>query len=88
VAPEAWIGVGADVLLELVGGAGTAGRLNAANIAGTVTAGGRVGVIEQVGTDHGGHLKFLASYVYKAMINGRETTALLAVCSADVVRKK
>lgn len=84
-APAAWVGLGADVLSQAVNGSGDAGRLQMANLAGTVTQGGKVGVLEQVADDRSGRPKFMASYVYAALINNRQVTTLLAICSADVI---
>ena len=84
-APVAWVGIGADALSQAVNGSGDAGRLQVANLAGTVTQGGKVGVLEQVADDRSGRPKFMASYVYTAQINNSQVTTLLAICSADVV---
>jgi hypothetical protein len=83
--PEAWVGLAADVFVQLVNAAGDNGRMTAANLAGTVTQGGVVGVTEQVANDSSGNLKFLWSYVYQAQINGHQVVSPLNVCSADAV---
>lgn len=85
VAPQAWVGLTADVFIQLINGAGDAGRLQVANIAGTVSEGGLVGVTEQVASDSSGKNKFLWTYIYQASLNGRLLTTPLTVCSADVV---
>lgn len=84
-APVAWLGLGADVLSQAVSGSGDAGRLLLANLAGTVTQGGKVGVLEQVANDRSGRPKFMASYVYTAQINDKKVITLLAICTADIV---
>lgn len=83
--PQAWVGVTADVFIQLINGSGDAGRLKVANLAGTVSGGGMVGVTEQVANDSSGDPKFLWTYVYQASLNGRQITTPLAVCSADIV---
>lgn len=85
VVPEAWVGRAADVFVQLMNGAGDAGRLKVANIAGTVSQGGWVGVTEQVANDAAGKRKFTWSYVYQANLNGRLITTPLIMCSSDVV---
>jgi hypothetical protein len=81
--PEAWVGLSADVFIQLVNGSGDNGRLSAANIAGTVSAGGTVGVIEQV-SQLNGTSKFVWAYVYVATLNGKVISMPLTACSADV----
>ena len=82
--PQAWVGLAADVFVQLMNGAGDAGRLSLANLAGTVSQGGAVGVTEQVAVDSSGSPKFLWSYIYQANLNGKLITSPLSVCSADV----
>jgi hypothetical protein len=86
-APQAWVGVAADVFLQLVNGAGDEGRLKLANLAGLVSSGGQVGILEQVWPDKAGKLKFLWTYVYKATLNNKLVTTMLTACSADVVKQ-
>ena len=81
--PEAWVGLAADVFVQLMNKSGDDGRLSAANLAGTVTQGGVVGVTEQVANDSSGNLKFLWSYIYQAQINGHQVVSPLTICSAD-----
>ena len=81
--PEAWVGLSADVFVQLVNGAGDNGRLTAANIAGTVSAGGTVGVIEQVSQLNGTN-KFVWAYIYEATLNGKIISMPLVACSADI----
>jgi hypothetical protein len=81
--PEAWVGLSADVFIQLVNGSGDNGRLTAANIAGTVSAGGTVGVIEQVSQLNGTN-RFVWAYVYVATLNGKVISMPLAACSADI----
>lgn len=83
LAPQAWFGLSADVFIQLVNGTGDNGRLSAANIAGTVSAGGTVGVIEQVSQVNGAN-KFVWAYVYVATLNGKVISMPLAACSADI----
>lgn len=87
VVPGAWVGLGADALSQMANGAGDAGRLQLANLAGTVTEGGKIGVIEQVADNRSGQPKFIYSYIYTgpAQINNKQVTSLLAICSADVL---
>lgn len=77
--PQAWVGLSADVFIQLVNGSGDNGRLTAANIAGTVSAGGTVGVIEQVSQLNGTN-KFVWAYVYVATLNGKIISMPLAAC--------
>ena len=84
-APQAWIGISADVFLQLVNASGDVGRLQVANLAGTVSGGGRVGVLEQVAKKSDGKLIFLFSYVYNYELNGKKLTTPLRICGADVV---
>lgn len=83
--PAAWVGVTADVMVQLVNKSGDAGRLSLANLAGTVGSGGNVAVVERVGKDKGGTQKFIWAYSHTANLNGKPTTSLLYACSADVV---
>ena len=85
VAPSEWAGVSVDVLFQLINGAGNAGQLTAANIAGTVSKGGWVGVTEQVNKTDSGDSKFVWTYLYQATLNGKLVTSPLRACSADVV---
>ncbi|OQW61759.1 MAG: hypothetical protein BVN28_06630 [Nitrospira sp. ST-bin4] len=85
-APSAWAGVSADVFLQLVNAQGEVGRLKVANIAGTVSAGGHVGVLEQVSPDKAEKLKFIYAYVYSYQLNGKQLTTPLTICSADVAQ--
>lgn len=39
-APAAWVGVGADVMIQLINGSGSAGQVKLANLVGTVSEGG------------------------------------------------
>ena len=81
--PIHWVGISADVMLQLINGSGDAGRLSLANLAGTVGPGGNVAVVERVGKDKNGVQKFIWAYSYTAVLNGRPTTALLYACAAD-----
>jgi hypothetical protein len=85
VAPSAWAGVSVDALFQLINGAGDAGQLTAANIAGTVSQGGWVGVTEQVNKTNSGDTKFVWTYLYQATLNGKLVTSPLRACSVDVV---
>lgn len=87
VVPEAWVGLSADVFLQLVNNAGDAGRQKVANLAGTVSEGGTVAVLEQVAKNAAGKQKFLWTYVYEANLNGKLLNTPLKICSADVVVK-
>lgn len=84
--PSAWVGISADAFLQLVNAQGDAGRLKVANIAGTVSTGGHVGVLEQVSPDKAGKLRFIYAYIYSYQLNGKQLTTPLTVCSADVVQ--
>jgi hypothetical protein len=85
LAPVAWVGTSADVLVQLINGAGDAGKLKLANVAGTVTEGGHVATHERVAQDSAGKLQFVWLMSYTAVLNGKPTTALLSACRADVV---
>ena len=82
-----WVGLSAEALSQLVNASGDAGRLRVANLAGTVTQGGQVGVLEHVAKDQSGRSKFIVSYIYRAQLNNRQVDTLLASCSADVVEE-
>lgn len=84
--PQAWVGVTADVMIQLINGSGDAGRLSLANIAGTVAVGGNVSVVQRVAKDNNGAQKFIWAYSHTANLNGKPTTVLLHACAADVVR--
>jgi hypothetical protein len=85
VVPQAWVGLSADVFIQLINGSGDAGRLKEANLAGTVSQGGLVAMAEQVANDSSGKPKFLWIYIYQATLNGQTITTPLAVCAADVI---
>lgn len=87
VAPNAWIGLAADVAVQLVNGAGDAGRIKLANIAGTVSEGGFVGVVHRVVNSAGGKRSYIWNYMYTAELNGKKIVFLLGGCEADVVIK-
>jgi hypothetical protein len=82
--PEAWVGLSADVFIQVLNGSGDAGRLTVANLAGTVSQGGIVGVTEQVTKDKSGTIKFVWTYVYQASLNQKIIEAPLSVCLSDV----
>ena len=84
VVPNAWIGLATDATIQLFSQSGSAGRLKLANLAGTVSENGRVGVLERVVTSSDGGQKFVWSYIYTANLNGKDLVALLMHCSADV----
>ena len=84
VVPQAWVGLTADVFIQLMNGAGDAGRQKVANLAGTVSPGGAVGVTEQVAPDRSGTRKFIWTYIYQANLNGKLLTSPLTICSADI----
>lgn len=83
--PQAWVGITADVMIQLLNAQGDAGRLSLANIAGTVAPGGNVSVFERVSKDKSGAQKFIWAYSHTASLNGKPTTVLLFACAADVV---
>lgn len=83
VVPQAWVGLAADAFLQIVNKSGDAGRLQAANVAGTVSQGGMIGVGEQLSKDG----KFVYSYLYQARLNGKLITVPLRTCVADVIRR-
>jgi hypothetical protein len=85
VVPAAWVGISADVAIQLINGSGDAGRITLANIAGTVSENGFVGVIHRVVSKSDGKQAYVWNYTYTANLNGTPTTFLLGVCSADVV---
>jgi hypothetical protein len=85
-APSAWYGVAADVILQLLNGAGDAGRVQLANLAGTVSEGGEVAAIEHI-PEGATPKKYVFSYVYVADLNGTRTVTPLHTCVADVVVK-
>jgi hypothetical protein len=87
VVPQAWIGLAADAYLQLVEAQGTAGRLTLANLAGTVSEGGHVGVTEQIANTKAGVRKFIWTFIYQAELNQQRRTTPLAICAADVVLK-
>ena len=84
VVPHAWVGITADVLIQLVNQSGDAGRLTVANIAGTVSSGGEVAVLEWVVPDKNGKQQFLYAYVYNYDLNAKRVTVPLTVCKADI----
>lgn len=84
-APAAWMGITADVIIQLANGAKDAGRLLLANVAGTVAPGGEIAALERVGKDASGNEKFIWAYTYTAVLNGRPTASLLYACAADIV---
>lgn len=86
VAPAAWVGLSADVTIQLLNGSGDAGRLALANVAGTVSEGGQITVFERVAADATGKPQFLWIYAYTAILNDKPTTAMLSACRADVVQ--
>jgi hypothetical protein len=85
VAPAAWIGVSADVLLQLVNQSGDAGRITLANIAGTVSAGGEVAILHRIVSDTGAATAYVWIYTYAATLNNRRQVFVLRTCAADTV---
>jgi hypothetical protein len=83
--PSAWVALTADVFFQLVNASGTAGRRTAANLAGTVSQGGLVGITEHVALTKSGERKFLWTFLYQAKLNEQIIITPLAICSADVV---
>ncbi|QBY55496.1 hypothetical protein [Cupriavidus oxalaticus] len=84
--PQPWVGIGADVAVQLINGVGDAGRLTLANVAGTVSPGGLVTVHEIVAPGKNGNPEFVWHIAYTATLNGKPTVALLSSCKADVVQ--
>lgn len=80
--PVQLVGLAADVAVQLINGNGDAGRLKLANVAGTVSEGGKVGVLHRV-TDGG--KKYIWSYMYTAELNKKFVTFMLQSCQADVL---
>lgn len=81
---SSWVGVLADVCVDLYNSSGDAGRIQLANLAGTVTSGGIVGLTEQVAKDSLGRQKYVWSHLYQASLNNRIITTPLSMCWADV----
>lgn len=85
--PAAWVGLSADIAVQLITSSGDAGRQKLANVAGTVSSGGRVAVTERIAKSSDGNLKYLWNFVYQARLNDKDLNFLLYSCSADVVVK-
>lgn len=84
VIPQAWVGITADALIQIINQSGDAGRLKVANIAGTVSPGGEVAVLERVAPDKTGKHQFVYTYVYNYNLNNKRVTVPLTVCMADI----
>ncbi len=85
--PNAWINITADVAVQLVNASGDAGRLQLANLAGNVSAGGYVGVAHVISKDKNGNDKYVWHHIYSFNLNDKSMTAILYSCSADVVKQ-
>lgn len=85
--PVAWVGLTADVFLQLINAKGDSGRIKLANIAGTVSPGGNVGVLEQVVINSSSVKKFISTYVYSYELNGSKLITPLVICASDVIVK-
>lgn len=82
--PAAWVGISADVGIQIMNSSGSAGRAKLANIAGTVSAGGKVGVIHRITKGNNGKDYYLWNYVYSGTLNGKNFMFVLESCAADV----
>lgn len=85
VAPTAWVGLSADMFVQLVNAANGQSKLKTANVAGTVSEGGQVGVLEHVAVGSDGKPRFIWTYVYKYVLNGQSLSTPLSICSSDIV---
>lgn len=83
--PGPWVGMSVEALAQLIASATADAQLKAANLAGTVTAGGKLAVVERVAKDAKGASRFIWVYIYQYTLNQQTYVAPLAVCSADVV---
>jgi len=83
--PRAWLGRTADAFLHLLQEAGNAGPITGRRLGSVTSLGRTLGVTHHVTADSSGRDVFVWSYIYRASIDGRLLTTLLAVCEADVV---
>jgi hypothetical protein len=83
--PRAWIGRTPDAFLHLMKEPGNAGPIKATTLGAATSRGHTLGVTQHTANDSTGRETFLWSYIYRATVNGRLLTTLLAVCQADVV---
>jgi hypothetical protein len=84
LSPTGWVGLAIDILIQIAEADGDAGRIDAANIAGTVSGGGKVAVVTSTGKDKDGKPKFLWILTYNAKLNGKSITFPMRSCNADV----
>ena len=84
--PEAWFTVSIDIAIQLINGSGDR-RVLVANLAGTVSEGGKIAVTEQVVKDGSGKIKFVWAYLYEAKLNEKTVVTRLERCSADTIIK-
>jgi hypothetical protein len=83
--PREWAGRTAEGYVELLKAGGNAGPLKPSTVAAPTTKGRDIGITQFVARDQSGRDQFLWTYIYRATIDGRLLTTLLAVCQADVV---
>lgn len=85
VAPAAWLGLSADILAQLVNQSGDAGRLELANVAGTVSEGGEVAVLHRIISEPDATNTYVWIYAYAATLNGHRQVFVLRTCQAEAV---
>lgn len=85
--PSAWVGLTADVFLQTLDGAGEAGRLAAAKVAGRVTERGQVVALERVAKGTDGKQKYIFSFALSTDLDGKRVITPLHSCVADIVVK-
>jgi hypothetical protein len=84
-APAAWIGLSADMLLQAIDSSGSAGRIALANIAGTVSEGGKVAILHRITSYREGRPSYVWLYAYSATLNNQRLLFVLRTCQSEVV---
>ena len=82
--PQAWIGLTIDVASNLIDTSGENKRIFAANVAGKVSRGGVIGIVEQTIKSGKKSGIFSWKYVYVAELNKQKQWILLHECKADI----
>lgn len=82
--PAAWVGITADVAIQIINSSGSAGKEKLANIAGTVSENGRMGVIHRIAKSNDNKIYYIWNYVYSGTLNGKSFMYVLESCRADV----
>ena len=83
--PREWVGRTAEALVNLMKANGNVGPMKPSALAAATTKSQELGITRHVALDATGRDVFMWTYIYRATVDGRLITTLLAMCQADIV---